>query len=106
MSDHNEQEIFPGVYLTDFRRKNTDASPSVAAAFDINQVSVLDLHELQNKMFHLKRSNEEMKEFDPEGKDPEIQEFIQENIVLLAEYEQQEKLIKLQLEMVSRHQVQ
>lgn len=104
-----EKEILPGVYLTDFRKKSSSSSSSAAASSsltDMTQVSILDLQELQNKMYHLRRSNQEMQEFDPEAKDDVIQESIRENEVLLAEYEQQEKLMKLQLEMISKHIVQ
>ena len=96
-----EKEILPGVYLTDFRKKSSSSSLT-----DMTQVSILDLQELQNKMYHLRRSNQEMQEFDPEAKDDVIQESIRENEVLLAEYEQQEKLMKLQLEMINKHIVQ
>jgi len=102
-----EKEIFPGVYMTDFRRrKPTNTSTTNSASTHTQaQISAQDLKELQNKIFHLQRSNEEMKAFDVNKEDSVIQEAISENLILLEEYKQKEKIMKMELELLSKHQM-
>jgi hypothetical protein len=102
-----EKEILPGVYMTDFRRrKPTNTSTTNSASTHTQaQISAHDLKELQNKIFHLQRSNEEMNAFDVNKEDSVIQEAINENLILLEKYKQKEKIMKMELELLSKHQM-
>lgn len=45
-----------------------------------------EIPEIQNSLIHLIRSNKDMKDFDPEGKDPELTLAIKENKDLIKRY--------------------
>ncbi|SAL98066.1 hypothetical protein [Absidia glauca] len=56
-----------------------------------------EIPEIQNSMVHLIQSNKDMKEFDPEGTDPDLTLAIEENEALL---QRQDKRIDLTLEVI------
>ncbi|KAI9301996.1 hypothetical protein BJ944DRAFT_270616 [Cunninghamella echinulata] len=56
-----------------------------------------EIPELQNSLIHLIQSNKDMKEFDPEGTDPDLTLAIKENKDLIKRYD---KRIDLILEVI------
>lgn len=67
VDDFEENEVLPGVFLTDFRAKPvTGASPQTVSTLSDpkNNVEVikLDIKEIENSVFHLRRSNTELME--------------------------------------------
>jgi hypothetical protein len=73
--EFNESEVLPGVYLTDFRPpKNTSATPETLAVLGNprNNIEVLklDIQEIENSLFHLRRSNKELAEAAETDDDP------------------------------------
>lgn len=56
-----------------------------------------EIPEIQNSMVHLIQSNKDMKEFDPEGTDPDLTTAIEENEALL---QRQDKRIDLTLQVI------
>ncbi|KAI7856863.1 hypothetical protein BDC45DRAFT_566921 [Circinella umbellata] len=46
-----------------------------------------EIPEIQNSIKHLLKSNDEMREYDPEGKDRDLIEAVEENIELMRRHE-------------------
>ena len=46
-----------------------------------------EIPEVQNSIKHLLQSNKEMREYDPEGKDPDLTQAIEENQQLMERHE-------------------
>jgi hypothetical protein len=119
MDDYPERQLAPGIYITDFRSRQSSSNVTQPQS-QHEQQSHNDeehLHEndeahdeqhleddgaeaplteqerallrealierIETTIFHLKRSNNEMAEFDPEGTDEELQSAIYENLVIL-----------------------
>ncbi|VUZ93590.1 conserved protein, unknown function [Plasmodium vivax] len=66
---------------------------------DVNILKDLE-HELQNSIYHLKRSNEEIKKFDPEGADQELLMALNENKFSLCRKEERLRIIKEKIEIL------
>ncbi|KAI9473943.1 MAG: hypothetical protein EXX96DRAFT_579944 [Benjaminiella poitrasii] len=49
---------------------------------------ITEIPEIQNTVVHLLRSNRELREFDPEGNDPDVVQAIQENKDLIVRKEE------------------
>ncbi|KAL0090612.1 hypothetical protein J3Q64DRAFT_1007854 [Phycomyces blakesleeanus] len=47
-----------------------------------------EIPEIQNSIAHLKKSNDEMREYDPDHSDPDFVQAIGENIALIKHYEE------------------
>ncbi|KJE90729.1 hypothetical protein CAOG_01987 [Capsaspora owczarzaki ATCC 30864] len=117
-TDAEEREIMPGVFMTDFRRPTANSSNNsnnssnaassdaglhgdeteteeldriVAAMADAGELATeVELDRLRNSITHLVRSNKELHEFDPDGRDAELVEAIVENVAVIAK---QQRLI-------------
>ncbi|KAI8987786.1 hypothetical protein BDF20DRAFT_904716 [Mycotypha africana] len=53
------------------------------------QSLITEIPEIQNAIAHLLTSNQEMREFDPEKKDPDFTQAIKENLELIKRKEEQ-----------------
>ncbi|KAI9023100.1 hypothetical protein CLU79DRAFT_835071 [Phycomyces nitens] len=47
-----------------------------------------EIPEVQNSIAHLQKSNDEMREYDPDQSDPDLVQAIDENIELIKRYEE------------------
>lgn len=90
--DEQEKEILPGVYLTDFRKKEDKKNVIEIINSKENMVEdvIYTINELENSIKHLKRSNEELKIYYKEDPDPLYTDCIKDN----------ESLIKKQSERI------
>lgn len=82
--------------MTDFRSKSSSLS-TPPPSDDNPEILLEELKELQNQVFHLKRSNDEMHEVDPNGQDVDFQEAISENKVVILKLMLREQEIKNKL---------
>lgn len=70
--------------------------------FIFRNVSTIEMYQTQIKLledsvFHLKRSNEEMMEYDPEGLDSDLTEACVENLQIISRKEIQIAKVRLEL---------
>ncbi|ETB58421.1 hypothetical protein YYC_04026 [Plasmodium yoelii 17X] len=66
---------------------------------DINILKDLE-KETENSIYHLKRSNEEIKEFDPEGNDEDLFLALNENKFALSRKEERLRLIRSKIQNI------
>ncbi|EFC41218.1 predicted protein [Naegleria gruberi] len=100
-----EQKVSEGVYITDFRKKQTtpQSTPSLKEEYEsLLATTQCDLSELNNKIYHLERSNREMKEIDPDGEDSDLVEAIAENMEVIERFKKQVELIKERLAQLEK----
>jgi hypothetical protein len=93
LEEFKEKEIMPGVYLTDFRRKDAQPSSTTIQALadprSVLDAIELDIQELENSIKHLKRSNIEMEEYLRTDPDEDIKNAIEENVIIMLKREKQ-----------------
>ena len=101
-----EKKVSEGVYITDFRKKstiNTTTPQTLSEEYEsLLAISQCDLKDLNNKIYHLERSNREMKEIDPEGEDKDLVEAIEENNEVIERFKKQAELIKERLAQLEK----
>jgi len=100
-----EQKVAEGIYMTDFRKKPTVDNSTFTMQEEYENLLAtthFEIKEITNKIFHLERSNREMKEIDPEGQDEDLVIAVSENLVVLEKFRKRldlinERLAQLQL---------
>ena len=116
-SVRRETEIGPGIYFTPAAKpaslsgtNGTTAIDSTAAADPIryrdiallDQVNLLrEEEEIQKKIKKLRESNEEIKAFDPAGKDKDLVEAVQENEEVIEKLDDRLKLVQGRLQVMN-----
>eukprot|EP00762_Andalucia_godoyi_P001705 ANDGO_07061.mRNA.1 hypothetical protein len=112
IDEYPEHQILPGVTITDFRN-STDLNADLQHSREESAHSgggdgggeesgVLLLlqaaiERIETALFHLRRSNQEMHEYDPEGKDPELVDAIAENVIVMQRYESKVEELRREL---------
>ena len=101
--DKPEVEIFPGVFMTDFRNKTANPQQRqqqqtqsvmtlgnnvIPSKEELNPSQFIEVHlfeikRLDSSLLHLKRSNEEMEEFLKQEYDVILVESIEENHIVI-----------------------
>ncbi|KJP87896.1 hypothetical protein AK88_02500 [Plasmodium fragile] len=69
---------------------------------DVNILKDLE-KEIENSIYHLKRSNDEIKEFDPEGADQDLLMALNENRFSLCRKEERLRIIKDKIQLLEPH---
>ncbi|EUD65223.1 hypothetical protein C922_04352 [Plasmodium inui San Antonio 1] len=69
---------------------------------DVNILKDLE-QEIQNSIYHLRRSNDEIKEFDPEGADQDLLMALNENRFSLCRKEERLRIIQDKIQILNPH---
>lgn len=85
MDDFEEKEVMGGVYITDYRTQTATINPHQSDDI-LRKLAPHEVIERQNQVTHLLRSNNELREADPDCEDEEIQLAIKENEQIIIRY--------------------
>jgi hypothetical protein len=84
MNDYEEREVMGGVYITDFRTGRSTQSRQDDSL--LRKLAPHEIAERQNQVFHLERSNRELRDADPDALDEGLQQAIHENDQIIIKY--------------------
>ncbi len=80
-----EKEIFPGVYFTDLRKNKGAPAASNPVYATQGEALQLEIRELENSIWHMKRSNQEINQvLQAEGHDQELVDAIEGQLTTLS----------------------